>query len=234
MAGGVGKRSGANQPKQFVKLGGKPMFYYSLKAFHDADANTSIVVVVHPDYIDFFNRYLKGHETDFNYGLKCVPGGNCRAESVMNALQEIAKEPDIEDAVVAIHDSARPLVEQDMIRRGFASAKVGVGGVPAVRCVNSLRRLTGNHTTAVYVDGLESDPVNRSDYVEVQTPQVFCFNDIYEAYCKVDNFFRFTDDASIASNDGLKIKLFEGSDENIKVTNPIDFDIAKLILKSRK
>lgn len=211
------------------------MFYYSLKAFHDADPNTSIVVVVHPDYIDYFMRYLKAHENDFSYGLTFARGGNCRAESVMNALQKIASsETDLDDAVVAIHDSARPLVEQDMISRGFSSVSAGVGGVPAVRCINSLRRLKGDYTSAVYVDGLESEPVNRSDYVEVQTPQVFRFSDIFRAYNKVSNFFKFTDDASVASSDGIEIQLFEGSEENIKVTNPIDFDIAKLILKSRR
>lgn len=211
------------------------MFYYSLKAFHDADPDTAIIVVVHPDYIDYFIRYLKAHEADFKYPIQCVPGGNCRAESVMNALQSIHEmNENLTDAVVAIHDSARPLVEQDMIRRGFASVKERIGGVPAVRCINSLRRLKGDYMSAVYVDGLESEPVNRSDYVEVQTPQVFRFNDIYRAYSKVNNFFRFTDDASVASADGIEIQLFEGSEENIKVTNPIDFDIAKLILKTRK
>lgn len=220
LAAGEGHRFGSSIPKQFVDLCGKPMLWWSLKEFHEADPDTRLVLVLHPGYFaewDIFEQNLPEEERiDV---LICV-GGRSRSESVYNALSRIASECAPDDALIAIHDAARPLINVDMINRGWKCCEESGSAVPAVKITDSLRHLTPDGSTAV----------NRSDYVAVQTPQIFRYSQLREAYSQ-DWDSGFTDDASLVEKLGVNPALYEGDPFNIKVTNPLDIDVAEVLMR---
>ncbi|MDE6812148.1 MAG: 2-C-methyl-D-erythritol 4-phosphate cytidylyltransferase, partial [Muribaculaceae bacterium] len=149
----------------------------------------------------------------------------------LSALRE--RYHDAPSGAVAVHDAARPLVDREILRRGFESVVKGTGCVPVIECVNSLRRILPHPESA---DVIPSVSVIRKDYVEVQTPQIFCFDELCDAYSKAEvsgGFDGFTDDASVAESAGMSVRMYAGSPENIKVTHPLDFKIAGVILDSR-
>ena len=215
VAGGVGSRSGDSLPKQFHEILGRPMLWWSLKAFHDENPDTRIIVVMHSDYIDLWNE---------KSGADCprhltVAGGNTRTASVAAGLSLI---PDEASGLVAVHDAARPLVTQRIISDGWLCAEAHGAAVPGVPVSDSLRKGTP----------AENHSVDRSEYFAVQTPQVFdikLLKTAYEAAGRTHGV-AFTDDASVAEWHGHSIRLFDGDPANIKVTYPGDFRIAAEML----
>lgn len=211
LAGGTGSRAGGPLPKQFQEVGGKRMLWWSIEAFKAFDPDCRIVLAVHPDFIDSWDELFGEEERAAGIELIKVRGGNSRIESVRNALRAVTRP----DAKVFIHDAARPFVSTDLIRRGLDAVAKGIGAVPAVPVTDSMRRLTPGG----------SEGVVRSDYVAVQTPQVFICSDIKKAYEALEDEAGLTDDASVAERHGIRIVLFEGDPANRKVTNPSDFRV---------
>ena len=219
VAGGEGTRIGGALPKQFREVNGRPLLWWSLKAFRDEDLYTKIILVLHPDFIEFWDE-LHGSLPEVDQIRHTVtPGGSSRTASVKNGMKLVE---DSEDSLVAIHDAARPLVTVDMIARGWEAAAKNGGAVPAVPVTDSLRHLEGDGSVAV----------DRSEYVAVQTPQVFQSRLLAEAYDRNPDAV-YSDDASAFEAAGWLPVLFEGSPQNMKVTNPGDIEIATLLLKSR-
>jgi 2-C-methyl-D-erythritol 4-phosphate cytidylyltransferase len=137
-------------------------------------------------------------------------------ESVRNGLMSV---PDGEEALVAVHDAARPLVSPSLIARGWEAAGKYKAAVPVTPMTDSIRRIEGTVSVAV----------PRKDYVKVQTPQVFDATLLKAAYDKTLTP-DMTDDASVAEAAGSSIYLFEGSPYNMKVTDPLDLAIAATLL----
>lgn len=216
VAGGTGTRLGGGLPKQFRDLKGRPMVWWSMKAFRDADPETEIVLVVHPDYIDSWKKLFSTLPESDRIIHEVKGGGNSRTESVASGISEIEAS---EDVLIAVHDAARPLVSVSLIERGWeAGAKYGAS-VPAIPVTDSLRHINK--------DG--SEAIDRKDYVAVQTPQVFRASVLKDAYAKNPGM-TFTDDASATEAAGWKTALFVGAPDNMKVTNPGDLEIASLLL----
>lgn len=222
LAGGVGSRAGGDIPKQFRKVGGMPMLWWSIKAFRAEDADTQIIVVMHPDYIDFWNDFILSLPGEDIISHIVTTGGSSRLESVQNGLHLIEDE----DALIAVHDAARPMVTQKMIADGWETALKYCAAVPVVPVCDSLRKLDD---TDLFLENARSESVIRSEYVAVQTPQVFDSKLLKEAYALTLNN-SMTDDASVAEAAGHKVGLFEGDSCNIKVTNPVDFYLAEYLL----
>ncbi len=222
VAGGTGTRAGGDLPKQFRFLQGRPMLWWSLKAFADAMPGIEIIVALHPSFFDEWDHLCESMPASERVPHKVVAGGRSRAESVSNALMEIASE---EDGFVAVHDAARPLVSERMIIRGFeVSREKGFGVVPVVAVTDSLRR----------VDGDESVAVDRADFVAVQTPQVFPCHLLHSAFAQANVLDkRLTDDASVAEAARQKVGLYPGEAVNMKVTNPQDFAVADMLLSEK-
>ena len=220
VAGGEGTRLGGGLPKQFRALLGKPVLWWSLKAFYDEDPETRLRVVLHPDYFDEWKALMDSLPEEERYRHDVVAGGKSRTESVKNGIEAI---PASEDILIAIHDAARPLADVGMIARGWAAAFESGGAVPAIPVTDSLRQISGR----------ESKAVDRSEYVAVQTPQVFRSNLLKEAYARQPEAV-FSDDASAFEAAGWKPVLFEGSSVNMKITNPGDIEIAALLLSRTK
>lgn len=217
MAGGSGSRFGSTVPKQFVTLDGKPVLMHTIKAFHDFDNSMEIIVALPPEHITLWQDLCRQHSFRIKHTI--TEGGDNRFESVRNALSKI----NCADGTVAIHDGARPLVTEGIIRAGFETAEMCGTAIPVVPVTDSIRQL----------DRQGSHSVNRDSLVAVQTPQVFNLKLIKEAYT-TEYSPLFTDDASVVEFHGTGVTLYEGNPENIKITRPVDLRIAEAILAERK
>lgn len=219
LAGGEGSRAGGGLPKQFRLLCDRPLLWWSMKAFVSACPDVRFVVVVHPSHFAtldaLWNELPEGER--FRYQEVC--GGRSRVESVANALLEIDADA---DEIIAVHDAARPLVDSELIGRGIGCTCEKGSAVPVIPLSDSIRKLTSEGSL----------PVDRAGYVAVQTPQFFKFGILSDAYRRVADP-RFTDDASIVQEAGGEVALFQGSPDNMKVTNPSDFVIAEALMRSR-
>ncbi len=219
VAGGVGSRSGDSLPKQFHNIGGHPMLWWTLRAFHQEDAATTLIVVMHADFIEYWKEIA---------GTDCPPhilttGGKTRKDSVAEGLLLIA---DDTDGLVAVHDAARPLASRRLICEGWEEAKKYGAVIPGLKVSDSLREGTSD----------DNKSVDRSRFFSVQTPQVFQLKLLKDAFKKAENVdsSTFTDDASVAEFAGNRIHIYEGDPINIKVTYPGDFRIAEDILLQKK
>ncbi len=235
LAGGEGRRAGGDVPKQFRMLAGHPVVWWSMKAFHDEDPTTEIILVMHPGFFDDWD--IISAEMDEADVLPCrlCCGGKDRVHSVANglsALKDILEEKGLAPCAVkvAVHDGARPLLTPEMISRGWEASGEGICGVPAIPPVNSLRRLTDGVKP---LEEAASVAVTRSDYVEVQTPQTFIAEDLFRSYDERSDGQTYTDDASLAEGAGMMVRLYRGDDINVKITNPLDHEIAELLMSRR-
>ncbi|MCM1490267.1 MAG: 2-C-methyl-D-erythritol 4-phosphate cytidylyltransferase [Muribaculum sp.] len=219
VAGGVGSRSGDSLPKQFHEIAGHPMLWWTLRAFHQENPETRLIVVMHKDFVELWND-IKGND--------CAPhvitiGGKNRTASVAAGLSMV---PDDAEGLVAVHDAARPIVSSKLINDGWRCASEWYVGIPAVPVTESLREGTY----------YSSKSVDRSKFFIVQTPQVFDILLLKNAYKEASQASdaTFTDDASVVEWYGHPIHLYEGDPTNIKVTYPGDFHTAENQLKIQK
>lgn len=214
VAGGSGSRMGGGIPKQFRTLCGRPMLWWSMKAFHEEDPETKLILVLPADFLALWNDFYTSLPDGERFDHEATAGGVTRTESVRKGLSLVS-----EDSLVAVHDGARPLVSANIISRGWETAREKGAAVPVVPVTDSLRLLEE--------DG--SQAVDRSQYVAVQTPQVFRSVFLKKAYENAEGR-TFTDDASLMEHAGHKVALFEGSHDNIKITTPADMAVATVIM----
>lgn len=220
VAGGSGTRAGGDVPKQFQMLCGRPVVWWSLRAFSLEDSQCRIILVLNKDFIGLWDELYSKLYPDERYDISVVTGGETRCHSVRNGLAAL---PEDFDGLVAVHDAARPLADVALIRRGWDKAVAAGAAVPVVPMVDSMRRL---------VDG-GSVSVPRKDYVAVQTPQVFDARLLRLAY-SADSYDGFTDDASLVEATGRSVSLYQGSPVNFKITGPGDLARAEIALSGMK
>ena len=216
VAGGSGTRMGGGLPKQFRNLCGRPVVWWSVKAVHQEDPSSRIILVLPEDFVGWWEDFISNLPDNEKIDVIVTTGGSTRSESVMKGLAQI---DDGKDSLVAVHDGARPLINVRMLAEGWNKAEIYDAAIPVVPVTDSLRK----------VEGEESKSVDRSAYVAVQTPQVFKTELLKEAYRKAEGK-TFTDDAAVMEHAGHRIELYEGSPENIKITNPKDMAIAAVIM----
>lgn len=216
VAGGIGKRMGADMPKQFIPLNGKTILQHTLESFHSYDPTFNYILVLPQDYMDFWKSHVMMKKINIAHEL--VAGGKERFYSVKNALQMI-KSP----SIVAIHDSVRPFVSKQTLKNCFNGVKEHGNAVPVISIKESIR----------YINQNESKALNREHYKIVQTPQCFMSDLILKAYEQEFNP-DFTDDASVVESTGVKINPVEGNTENIKITQPEDMLLAELYASKLK
>lgn len=211
VAGGNGSRMGAEIPKQFLLLAGKPILMHTLSVFHQLKCE---LVVVLPEYqFGFWKQLCADHS--FTIPHQMVAGGNTRFHSVQNGLAIIP-----ENTLVAIHDGVRPCITTAVIAATFDSAAKKGNGVAAIRPKDSIR----------VIDDEDNHSVNRDYYRLVQTPQTFQSSLIKRAYA-LSAHADFTDDAGVLEAAGSAIHLVEGDYRNIKVTTPEDLTVAGVFLE---
>lgn len=215
VAGGHGQRMGSDVPKQFLRVGGEPVLMHTIRRFHEYDASLQIIVVLPGDQFETWKQLCAQYQ--FAVGHRLVEGGATRFESSRNGLKAIA---DDEEGLVAFHDGVRPFVSLETIGRCFKAADEEYAAIPVVPVTSTL----------CYVDGHGGGKnVQRSDYREVQTPQVFDIQLAKQAF-RQPYQEAFTDDASVVEALGCQVAMVEGNRENIKLTTPFDLKIAEVLL----
>ncbi|MCO5948762.1 2-C-methyl-D-erythritol 4-phosphate cytidylyltransferase [Mucilaginibacter flavidus] len=214
VAGGTGTRMQAAVPKQFLLLAGKPVLMHTIEAFHSSAANPAIILVLSADYHTYWKELCA--EYHFKLPHQLITGGETRFHSVKNGLDLI---PDT-DVVIAVHDAVRPLISRTIIENTYQYAAEHGNAVTVVKSRDSVRLMEAGVSRSLV----------RDDVYLVQTPQTFKSAQIKKAYEQVYDP-KFTDDASVVEETGVKINLFEGSHQNIKITFPEDIAIAEAILR---
>ena len=212
VAGGKGLRMGSDIPKQFLPLRGRPVLMHTIDVFRRTYPDIHIILVLPREQQDYWRQLCGQH--DYDVELCVADGGETRFHSVRNGLSLI---PDDAMGVVGVHDGVRPFVSPETIRRCFEAAEECGAVVPVVPVVETVRQ--------VLADG-SSMTVDRNAYRLVQTPQTFDIQLLKKAYGQPFDPF-FTDDASVVEAMGHPIKLVEGNNENIKLTNPADLKLAE-------
>ena len=213
VAGGSGSRLNSDIPKQFIPIAGKPIMMHAIKAFSDCISNLNVVVVIPKSNYELWKDLCKEFSFDIKHTV--AEGGLHRFHSVKNGLQNIS-----ENAVVGIHDGARPLVNKSTILKSYSAAEKYGAAIPLVRINESVRELSNK----------ANKPLARENLRLVQTPQCFRSEIIKKSY-QQDYKEEFTDDATVVESAGHKIHIVDGNVENIKITFPSDIFIAEALLK---
>ena len=231
LAAGQGRRMGGTVAKQYLEIGGRPLLYYTLRAFERSPLIDGIVLAVGDEAQIAYCKKEIVDAYDFQKVDMLITGGRERYDSVWRALCAMRERPECREGYVFIHDGARPVVTEDILRRCLDAAVrygSGVAGMPAKDTV----KLADEAGFA-----LETPPRDRLWII--QTPQTFLFSLIYEAYRRMEETradweekgFRITDDAMVAETfTGQRVKLVEGSYETIKVTTPEDMILVRTFL----
>lgn len=222
LAAGKGSRMHSQTPKQFLKIGEKPLLYYSLKAFEESSVD-EIVLVTNEEYKDYCIKDIvnKYHITKVK---KVVSGGTERYWSVWNGLMQ-SKEAEY----VLIHDGARPCLTKQMIEDSVSEVMKGGACTVGVPVKDTIKIVNGKN------EGIETP--SRDCLWQVQTPQSFAYKDIVMAYekMKLSGDTDITDDTMIIERYlGKKTKVIMGDYCNIKVTTPEDLLVSKIFLKKLK
>ena len=205
MAAGTGERMNSDIPKQFIEINGLPIIVHTYKVFQ-AIKGLKIYIVLPNKGFDKWNKYISEY---IDKDTEIIKGGSQRNISVRNGVNAIISD----EGLVGIHDGVRPFISIDLISKLFDEAEKEGNAIPFTNSVNSMRK----------IDGKKNFSVDRSQYVQIQTPQVFKTKLIKDSLnnIKEDNY---TDEASLIEEIGLKINLVKGEIENIKITTNSDLN----------
>jgi 2-C-methyl-D-erythritol 4-phosphate cytidylyltransferase len=214
VAGGSGTRMKHELPKQFLLLYGVPVLMHTITCFYTYDRNLELIIALPKPYREYWKDLCAEHGFEINHAV--VDGGLTRFDTVKNSLAAVQYK-----GLVAVHDGVRPLVSRAVIDRCFAVAAEKGIAIPCIPVSESLRVQNGDR----------SDPVDRTPYRLIQTPQVFRWEILQKAY-EGEYLPEFTDDAGVVERAGFAITLVEGNPENIKITTPADLLIAEVLFKN--
>ena len=219
VAAGIGNRMKSDLPKQFLNLDGLPIVMHTIDRFYQSNTISEVILVISEAMESYWNQLCVKYQ--FDRPIHIAFGGKTRFESVKNGIDYIKQNFDIGPKdYIAVHDGARPIISDDLIRKAFQGAYEHQAIVLAQKSVESVR--LGNISTNTATD--------RNQIWLIQTPQVFLGALLLKSY-QQDEDPLFTDDASVVEKMGKSIYIVEGDSKNIKITYPQDLQIAQLYLK---
>lgn len=209
-AGGISSRYGKNN-KLLEKVNGKTVIEYSVEKFNYIEEIFEIVISSNKSIMPILNEIF--YE---NKKVKIIEGGQTRQESVFNALKSV-QTPDY----VLIHDGARPLVEKDDIENLIEKMKKYGASTLAVKTVDTIKKVDET--------GRIISTVDRTNLYNIQTPQGFEFNKIFDAHKKLAGK-NYTDDSGMLEALGIDVYITEGNYNNFKITTLSDFALMNALL----
>jgi 2-C-methyl-D-erythritol 4-phosphate cytidylyltransferase len=214
LAGGAGQRMQSAVPKQFLLIKNKPIVRYSFDLFLSMVEISEIVVVCDPQYRHFFE--LPGHlPKKVTFALP----GTRRQDSVYHGLQGVSTPCDL----VCIHDSARPIINRKLVLNTLDAAQqhgAATVGLPIRYTIKERDE-----------QGTVKNTPDRSLFWEIQTPQVICYDLLQKGFqYAIKHGITVTDDVSLVELLNEKVKLVEGSPDNLKITVPLDLQMAAFLL----
>ncbi len=216
VAAGKGERAGGGMPKQYSRVGGKPVIAHSVEAFSAHDGIEDIFVVIGEGQEDILFQCLMG------YNYHYVFGGYERQDSVRIGLEAIQMHGEDYEAVL-IHDAARPFLPHHVIDALLEALRTHSGAVPTLPVVDTLAR----------AEGRLGEAVDRSALYRIQTPQAFRFDAIVNAHAQWQGSPA-TDDAQMARAAGFDVMTVKGDIMLEKITHSEDFAIAEARLATGK
>ena len=205
MAAGTGERMNSDIPKQFIEVNGLPIIIHTYNVFKKIDHLNIYIVLPKTDFkkwSNYINKFI-----DINDII--VMGGDHRNISVRNGVNAIKSK----NGLIGIHDGVRPFLSTELINSLFIEAEKNGNAIPFTQTINSLRKIDGNKNFSV----------DRSKYVQIQTPQIFEIKLIKDSLNSIEKI-SYTDEASLIEELGLDINLIEGEEENIKITTKKDLN----------
>jgi 2-C-methyl-D-erythritol 4-phosphate cytidylyltransferase len=214
-SGGAGKRAETVLPKQYTLFNGKELIAHTLDVFQKCEMIDEIIIPAQKIYFNLLNEIKEKYS--FTKLSKIIEGGEERQNSVFNALKSLdASDKDL----IVVHDAARPLLPMEILISAIETAKEFGNAVVALKAKDTLIR--GNDYVLSFVD--------REEFYYAQTPQIFLYKILLDAFKKAeeDNFLG-TDESMLVHRSGHKIKLVEGSAFNFKITNQDDIKLFGLI-----
>jgi 2-C-methyl-D-erythritol 4-phosphate cytidylyltransferase len=210
---------GGPRPKQYLEIQGRPLVVLALEPFERSDGVDRVVLVVPPSDVSYGRD-----EVVRRFGLSkvtsVVPGGPRRQDSVRVGLEALGGDCEL----VLIHDAVRPLIDVPFIKRIIAETREHRAVVPGLPVRETLKEVN------------RSDQVLRTLHREairaIQTPQGFFYKDILEAHRRAlaEGWDEATDDAALLERAGIRVRVIEGAETNIKVTRPNDLDLVRFYL----
>jgi 2-C-methyl-D-erythritol 4-phosphate cytidylyltransferase len=209
----------AGENKLLCDLNGMPVIIRTLMALDECELIDEIIVVTKADQLE--NIAAMCTKYDIKKVVKVVNGGATRQASVLYGLCEIDKKSEL----VAVHDGARPLVSQDIIKQAVMTAAKTGAAAPSIQIKDTVK---------IVSDGVVKMTPEREKLVAVQTPQVFDSSILKGALYKAEqDGTKLTDDCSAVEAIGYPVVLTEGDETNIKITTPTDLLFARTIVAER-
>ncbi len=223
MMGGSGTRLGANIPKQYLDVGGHPIFYYIVKKYAAMEDIHRICIVSHADWISFVQESIA--DIPFRCPVQITAGGDTRSASVRNGLAAIQKEVSPED-VVLIHDATHPYVDTEGVRDVIAAVEA-VGGATLGAC---------QYDTCYQMDeeNMIRQVIPRQELVSGASPEAFRFGDISRVYftSSDEELAAMTSAGAIALAHHIPMKVVPARCLNLKITYPEDLRLFKILIHS--
>ncbi len=221
LAAGVGSRMGADTTKQMRLLGGLPLIVHTLKAFEASSYIHEIVVVCREEEVNAYADFQCEHGLTKLTGV--VVGGETRADSSRIGVAAVSKQTQY----VSIHDGARCLITPAMIEKVVRTAY-------EKKCVSAAACRAKDTMKVTNADGYVTETTNRAVTWQVQTPQTMSIAQYRAASAMAQkDGIAVTDDCMMAEHVGFPVRLCDCTEENLKVTTPLDLKLAELILQER-
>lgn len=222
LAGGVGSRMGADRPKQFLMVQGKPIISYCFDIFQKHAKIDKIVVVVNEKWQGFVEEYAKKYGVDKICGY--APAGKTRQHSIYNGLKCIAENAKNTDVVI-VHDAARPLVSDQIISDCIDTTIKYDGAMPVI----SVKDTVYQSSNGEKIDCL----LKRSELFAGQAPESFDFKKYYQIHNEVsdEEIGATAGSSEIAYRHNMDIHMVKGSERNLKITTVEDLETFESILK---
>lgn len=226
-AAGLGTRMGADTPKQFLELDGMALIIFTLKRLAACPAITDFLVATRAE--DVVSLQDKVAKAGLGRPARVVHGGDTRQQSVANALAQV--DPSTE--IVLVHDAVRPFVTREQIERVIAEARgrgAAILGIPAIDTVKEVKRASLPEDVA-----LISATIPRERIVLAQTPQAFSYALLRDAFRKAqEDDVSASDEAAVVERFGHEVFVVLGSERNLKITRPLDMDLARFYLEQER
>ena len=206
--------------KQVALLGGETVIAHSLRVFETFDGVDSVVLVMSAENIEEGRAAVAAGK--FGKVIDVVAGGTRRQDSVKIGLDVLAGHTDSNPEYIAVHDGARPFIDHEMLERGVLTAQKIGAAIAAVPVKDTIK---------IAPHRVVTDTPDRAGMWAVQTPQIFRFDVLNTAHEMTTEDV--TDDASMVEKVGGLVAIFNGSNDNIKITTPEDLELATLIHERR-
>ena len=213
-AAGSGSRFG--EEKQFKILRGRPLWAYTLDPFIKSSLINEILFIVPEIYISTVQSSESFIIASKKKEIKVIPGGPKRTDSVLNGLYSTKKT----NGLVCIHDAVRPFIRESFITETVNSCKDFDGAVLAIPSVDTVK---------VVKDDIINKTIDRTIIWMAQTPQTFHRDKLLDAFKNNINV-HVTDESVLMELSGYSIKIINGDAENFKITNKLDWELAKIIV----